>query len=664
MKIKGYRPDIDGLRAIAVVAVILFHSGFTTFSGGYVGVDVFFVISGYLITRLLMKDINLGRFSIASFYERRIRRIFPAYIGLAVGVILIGYWLFPDDDFLALTESVFASTLSWANIFFFLQAGYWDTASETKPMLHTWSLSVEEQFYVVYPIILFLISRYARKYLFSGLVTISLITFVWSLYVVDKDPTAAFYLTHLRAWELIIGGIIAVHYIPMNKFLRDGTASLGLILILISIFLYSKDTLFPGLSASLPVLGSALIIHAGISGENIISRILALSPFTFVGKISYSLYLWHWPIIVFGNYYLIRRATTIDLIIMITIALVLAVFSWAIIERPFRNKTFLSRRMIFAVAGLVSAILVSFNFINRYYDGFPLRFADYYAAIGPDWNNEHKKWVACRASKRINSDGSVKLCTLGTEKNAKPQFMVWGDSHAMAFAAGVNESARRTGTLGVISNLGGCFPSMHYVTPIKNMVRNCTKANQHAIQYLRKHKDIQIVFLIARWNFYLTGALRKGEVIEAEPITMWNSPESATTNAQVFYLLLKDTISRIRKMGKEVVLVLDVPEVGYNVPDGEFIAFRTDQDLNRIIAPTHNQYANYNRPVTDIFLRLENEFDNVKILDPTTLICPDNDLCLVTMNHTPIYMDDDHLSTFGAKFLAGLFAESLNGLRK
>lgn len=216
-KVAGkYRPDIDGLRAIAVLAVVFFHAGWKVFEGGYVGVDVFFVISGFLITQLIMKDLEKGVFSIARFYERRIRRIFPAFFALAFFVVLAGARLYSQEDFLALTESVFAATLSWANLLFWSQAGYWDGPSLLKPMLHTWSLSVEEQFYVVYPLTLYVIARFWKNRITAILWGLLALSFGFNVYVLQYDPNSAFYLPYLRAWELLLGGLIAIRPVALT----------------------------------------------------------------------------------------------------------------------------------------------------------------------------------------------------------------------------------------------------------------------------------------------------------------------------------------------------------------------------------------------------------------------------------------------------------------
>lgn len=304
-----YRADVDGLRAIAVSPVVLFHAGLQTFSGGYVGVDIFFVISGYLITSLLLKENRSRSFSIITFYDRRIRRIFPALFAVMLLSALAGGWLQTPADFQQFGQSVIATSLFSSNVFFWWKAGYFDSASDVKPLLHTWSLGVEEQFYIFFPVLLFVLYRWYSergKYL---LVLLALFSFILSVYAVETRPSAAFYLAPTRAWELLLGSLLAFDLFPEfnSRILREVGSLFGFGFILFSVLTYSQNSAFPGLRALPPCAGAALIIHSGASGVSYIRNALSIRPIVFVGLISYSLYLWHWPLIVLYKQYSIEE---------------------------------------------------------------------------------------------------------------------------------------------------------------------------------------------------------------------------------------------------------------------------------------------------------------------------------------------------------------------
>ena len=296
-----YRPDIDGLRAIAVLSVLAYHLRINMFRGGFVGVDVFFVISGYLISAIILKDIAAGTFSIVSFYERRVRRIFPALIALFVGTTLLAYFFFLPTELIGFAKSLLAALFSVSNFYFWRHSGYFSAPVDTKPLIHTWSLAVEEQFYIFLPIFLFLAHRFFPRRLRTSIVVIALGSFVLSAVGAYRDPTAAFYLPHTRAWELLLGVLISLDVFPAIRgpVLRNVSTICGLGLISAAVFGFSAYTPFPGIAALLPCVGAALIIAAGRSGNSLVGRMLSLKPMVFIGLISYSLYLWHWPIIVF-----------------------------------------------------------------------------------------------------------------------------------------------------------------------------------------------------------------------------------------------------------------------------------------------------------------------------------------------------------------------------
>jgi len=263
-----YRADIDGLRAIAVLVVIFFHAGIPGFSGGFVGVDVFFVISGFLITSIILKEIKVGKFSVARFYERRIRRIFPALFPVIAFTLVVGAFLFDSNAFHAFGKSITATTLFISNILFWRESGYFDPASITKPLLHTWSLAVEEQFYIFFPLLLIAISRFAKNRYFPWLFVICLFSLLISIYGAYTYQVATFYLVPTRAWELLFGSILALGVIPQlqSDLQRNFFSIIGLGLISYSVLFYTEATLFPGANALVPVMGASCIIYSGLAG--------------------------------------------------------------------------------------------------------------------------------------------------------------------------------------------------------------------------------------------------------------------------------------------------------------------------------------------------------------------------------------------------------------
>lgn len=302
-----YRPDIDGLRAIAVLAVVLHHLSAPLLPGGYVGVDVFFVISGYLITSIISREMAEGRFSFASFYERRARRIFPALFAVLAATLVASYALLLPSDMMSTLRAALGTVFFGSNIVFWreMKEGYFAaTDLALNPLLHTWSLSVEEQFYVFFPVLLLLCYRFTRQQVVPVLLFSAMVSLVGAALLVSSKSVAVFFLSPFRAWELLAGSLLALHTVPplRSRMLRELIAAAGLLAIVVACFVYDGGTTFPGLAALAPVLGTAALIHAGASGPSLAARLLQLPPMVWVGLISYSLYLWHWPLIVLTRY--------------------------------------------------------------------------------------------------------------------------------------------------------------------------------------------------------------------------------------------------------------------------------------------------------------------------------------------------------------------------
>src|ERR1700733_5226421 len=303
-----YRADIDGLRALAVISVVLFHAGAPWFQGGYVGVDVFFVISGYLITSIIVAELDTKSFSLISFYQRRIRRIFPTLIVVLAFCLVIGFALLTPADYQTLGQSTGAAALFVSNIFFLKQASYFDVAAAEKPLLHTWSLAIEEQYYLFYPPILIALTSVSSRTRGPAVLLGGLVSFAFCAVMIYVKPSATFYLAPTRVWELLFGGLIALNWVPLSnsRTINRSAALFGLACILIPVFLYTPTTRFPGITALPPVIGTILLIWSGFNHQTLVHSWLSTRPMRTVGKASYSLYLWHYPLLAFAGYMTLR----------------------------------------------------------------------------------------------------------------------------------------------------------------------------------------------------------------------------------------------------------------------------------------------------------------------------------------------------------------------
>jgi len=378
-----YRREIDGLRALAVIPVILFHAGFSTFGGGFVGVDVFFVISGYLITSLIAPEIATGGFSLIRFYERRARRILPALFLVVLCALPFAWWLMLASDMIDFSKQLVGVATFVPNVVLWRQSDYFDTVAELKPLLHTWSLGVEEQYYVFFPIALLLMAKVSRRWLGVLLAAIALLSIAVAQATAQTHPAFAFFLLPTRAWELVVGALCAL-YLPVQAgwppagrataALSELAGGTGLVMILIAVFLFGKGTPFPGVWALVPTLGAALII-AFASPRTLVGRLLGSRPFVGLGLLSYSAYLWHQPIFAFFRIAGVDLASTSLRLALIAATLLLAFLSWKFVETPFRRAHRIERRTVFSLAVAGSAAFVAIGVAGIVTQGFLFRFA-------------------------------------------------------------------------------------------------------------------------------------------------------------------------------------------------------------------------------------------------------------------------------------------------
>ncbi|WP_282756058.1 acyltransferase family protein [Desulfuromonas thiophila] len=638
-----YRREIDGLRAVAVIPVIFFHAGFSAFAGGFVGVDIFFVISGYLITTIILADMEKGKFSIATFYERRARRILPALFFVMVCCVPVAsHFLTPRhlEDF---CQSLVAVSLFSSNILFWQESGYFGVTSELKPLLHTWSLAIEEQYYMIFPLFLMVLWRFRKRWIFGALLTIGLLSLCFAQWGAYNAPSADFYLLPTRAWELAIGALIAFYSLYQRRkileslsrpFVKEVFALVGFILILVSVFTFDKSTPFPSFWALLPTLGTALIIVFSNS-DTIVGRFLSCGPMVGVGLLSYSIYLWHQPLFVFARHATLFPPSAGLLLILSALSVFLAYFSWRFVEAPFRNKEKVSRRKIFLFAVVGSCAFASFGVSGHFSDGF--------YALKMDPEKEKMMSTACPSPKR-------KECHTSGADYLKPadscvyhvnnvHWATFGDSHTVELAYALANRLSSSGQGLRHFSYSGCRPFMIGAANDEPG----SKWTQESVAYICEDDEITDVVVSFRVNQYLSGEHR-GYYPEIPPLKEFDEIESVV----LAYLSIVDAFI---SAGKNVHMVLQAPELPVDV---EKLIYFYGRSTGTIPGSTREWWGKRNA----FFMKQVNRFpDVVNIVNPADIFC-DSQNCYAVIDGISMYFDDDHLSVFGAEKVVDKIFES------
>lgn len=606
-----YRRDIDGLRALAILPVVLFHTHVPGFSGGFVGVDIFFVISGFLITGIIAREIDAGRFSLVRFYERRARRILPALLTMMAAVLAASAWFYLPEDFAAVPRSALLTLAFLANVWFFAKTGYFAGGAETMPLLHCWSLAVEEQFYVAFPLLLWLIARLAPQRRVPVLAAIAGISFALAVWKQAATDGMAFYLLPMRAWELFAGALLAIGAVPevTRRWAREGLAALGLALIGFAVFAYDRHTVFPGATALAPVLGSALLIHA--APGTLAGRLLAMRAPVFVGLISYSLYLWHWPLIVFTEYARDVPLRGVWQVGAIVAAFVIAWASWRFIEKPFRDPRVFPRKRVFAWSGAGLAAIAVGALTMLPLGGWDARFAPRVLQLARAREDFSPKRDLCLTD-RIAASAA---CRLGAP--ATPTALLWGDSHGVELAWALGEAYGARGSSLVQRTRASCPPVLGYARAADP---GCALFNADAIRTIENAPSLRTVYLAAFWA--------------------GGDYDRPGMPAQI-----DATITRLRRAGKRVVLVGPIPPQPWNVP--RHLAHQAA--FGGPVADKGASLADYERAAgwfTANYPRWRAQ--GVTILDPARALVTGG-ATRVAMNGTPLYFDSHHLSLAGAR---------------
>ncbi|WP_083392593.1 acyltransferase family protein [Rhodobacter xanthinilyticus] len=612
------------------------------------------MISGYLITGILFKEVSTDRFSIFGFYERRMKRILPALYAMVAVISVICWFLLMPVDYKEYGESLAGVGLFISNFYFFIKSGYFETSSEFRPLLHTWSLGVEEQFYIVFPLLLWLLARLRLLHR-----AVPILAVLWLVSLLSNEfgsVNGRFYLPWFRAWELLTGSLIAIllrgEGIRLPATARQILGAAAVLMIIAPIFLYTPETPFPGLTALPPVLGAALLIKLGEGTPNSLplgSRALALRPVVYIGKISYSLYLWHWPPLVFLRYGSPAEPSPMAELGAVVLAFGMAVLSYHYVEQPIRKAEGLSRRFVLASGTAACLIALVFGASARVFDGLPGRLPDQVAAIsqtGLDINPDRNR---CD-SRFFETLENGRPC-VGGAKGAVPTFAVVGDSFADAMTPAVLKAGETIGLAGYQITFGGCYPLLG----VSGAGSKCGDYFQRAADFLAEHDEITHVVLIARWS----------SAYEASRFGLNAGSGHYITDAKHTGHSLDDTrgavhdglIRMIEAVGdKQIAIAAFIPEQAMNVPRSAGVARlfgrQTDLGISKTTFEVRQTHARAS-------LSAVSKQTGAELVDVGRVMC-NADSCPATREDgLPLYVDDNHVSRTTAVALAPLFLDFL-----
>lgn len=636
-----YRPEVDGLRALAVIPVILFHAGFELFSGGFVGVDIFFVISGYLITTILLVEKSAGRFSIVGFYERRARRILPALFFVILACLPFAWLWMTPDELREFSQSIVAVTVFASNVLFWKSSGYFDASAEEKPLLHTWSLGVEEQYYLLFPLFLILTWRLGRKnqaWLILSMATISLALCEWAW---RNHPMANFYLAPTRAWELLIGSLLAFAafdrplYQRVTERLADALSFFGMLLVFWSIFYFDKTTPFPSLFALAPILGTALIL--GFSGaKTIAAKLLSTKWVVAIGLISYSAYLWHQPLFAFARLRSTESPSLLVFLILSVAALLLAYLNWRYVEMPFRNRKKITRGPIFILSATTSLIFMSIGLAGELTEGFPSRLNEAALSMLKTAKPSPKR-STCHTMGEDFLD-PAKACVYF---NNNVTWASLGDSHTIEPAYALAEQLALKGEGLVHLSFSACQPALLF----NSKEPGCSRWLEQALKRVETDSHVKNVLVGFRYSSQLYGD-HAATYPRPPNYQLRIDKLSAEDSRELYWASFEEILKRLKNSGKKVYVLAPIPELGRPVQQNILAGqFRGDTSSN--LGASRAYYDERNKFVLEKFRTLHWD-SHLALIDPTKVLCNEK-TCLALLDGEAMYFDDDHLSLAGAR---------------
>ena len=663
-----YRPEVDGLRAVAIVPVLLFHAGLSAFAGGFFGVDVFFVISGYLITAQLASSEKSGIALLGNFYHRRIRRLFPAIAIVSLVTAVIAYLIMTPSQLRPLFSSFTSTQVFLQNIYLWQNSGYWDQSLETSPLMHTWSLAVEEQFYLIFPLLFVAKSmRNAKSVLIGVAITIFVLSFFGALIRFGTSSTGAFFLLPYRAWELMAGAIVALYQLKGKQFFKTKPnvsrliSNFGMAMIIIAIILGDKSTRHPGLLTLLPVVGTALLIAFGRE-PSLTSRLLSNKLLVAIGKLSYGLYLWHFPILALWRVDKGTELNGIETTAAMVLTFACSYLMWKFAETPFRDRVRTSNKYVAFVAttgfvALVSIGVVGQNTVFGKKSNSELALLEAQARIPTELDN----WI------EIDFESPISGGSMGVTERSSPMgdVVLLGDSHAGALKDSLSAELERLNLSGVAFIRAGCPPVSNVIMDPPEKF-NCTDFNQ-IIDIVLKDTFVTDVILFSRWTFYVEGTRYtnyKGYREDGYEIKFTAPNKKFTSDEErISYLgdQIKLTVDRLESTGKKVHLIHPLPELGWD-PISYAKRF-IDQGISwhqKLDIPFSDHLERSRRAVEQLDRAAS---PTTSKLNPADIFCDQQitNWCVASLDNTLYYGDNDHLNENGNKILASFVGRELGG---
>jgi len=636
---RNFRPEIAGLRAIAVLSVVLYHAGLHQLEGGYVGVDVFFVLSGFLIINIIRRDLGSGKFTFMEFYARRARRLFPAAFALIIVTVLAGLLFLEPQAYTKLSESAIASLGFAANIYFYFNTGYFDAATDQMALIHMWSLGIEEQFYLITPVLLFLASKFGgRKAIMVTLAIIGVLSFVFAMYIVNVDSKFAFFQLPTRAWQFAVGGALA--FLPRlnHRLIGNLISFIGLCAVLWGIFTLSSSQLYPSWNALFPTLGSAALIYGTTTSKNITKAILSTAPMVWVGKVSYSTYLWHWPIIVYYRIYILgREFNPLEIVGLTFASFFFGWLSWKYIEERYRyTKIAHTKAVTLGIVFAVVLAMIPLGVIGM--KGVPAR-------VNSDASAQTdlvKMWeYDCRDN--IQLPGSGPTCVVGERwADTSKKAILWGDSHSEHYGPVVGPAARSAG-YSVVVGPRSCPAFMHedalkyHNAARANFLSICTNKQDQIIEWLQENSDVDTLILTAAWTGYDTVPFlsKRGD---AKP-----DPEN---QPEIVKEAMERLLVKLRPLDRKIIILGDVPRpnavLNVCLEANSSSLLRQDSciyEMNYLSAP--NVVA-LQGPMNEMLADVAARHTNVEFLNAYEGMCGAR-RCDTFINGEFIYRDSNHI---------------------